>query len=618
MNDEIISLEKTESIETQQIESSTKSSKIPISKKKSKDIKDTKDAKDPRKARNTVTSLTRMFEKKKDDGERKSHAGPGFKLPIGEIAKNISQGLNSARESNNTNYDQLPEEGSMTSRKRTSSIFDKISIFTQNPTVVLPVKNEEEIKTLPLQKFVKVVDEQTKKIKWVESNPEELSSLQNKEKNNFNITESLDKDNEYNEKSVNAQEDKPEVIIDNIEIDDEQMYSQTFDQNNIINEQILEPLSNVPNQNENKIIPNLILEEKNQNLNKINLSSSNIITVTMNDIKQENLSNTLEEDEESELETDPKSKEMEEELEITIRKMIDEEGIDEEIFQNSVSEKIIKQESKNNLSQDPPIKISANFNLGNLSNRSNKSFGNKSGSGLSKSIDQSDKEKLDEFFTAINYIRNTNNVKEFDFDSNPTPGEEQLEKVENVEKYDKIKDKEKSYTSLNKSPLSSERDKDISFSPNISQKIETNKKTQIVELIERKSPDKCKNKNSTYAEKNEYNELVNSSVNNPDSVINISNFNVTHNNYNSIFQTVRSTMKDESQLFSDGNRKNNDLFTTNFPDEEIKEVRKITVEDDQMNSSARSLFGYINKYKIFIIVGLIVLTIVSLILLNIK
>lgn len=626
MDDDNLNFDKTENNESQKNESSSKSSKIPISKKMSKELKNTKDAKDTRKARNTVSSLTRMFENKKDDGERKSHAAPAFKLPISEIAKNISQGMNSARESNydNNNYDQSNEEGSTTARKRTSSIIDKISIFTQNPTVVLPVKNEEEIKTLPQQKFVKVVDEQTKKIKWVESNPEDISSSQTKEKINFNISESLDKKNEKNENFSNTaiQDNNPEVIIDNLEIEDEQVDSRDLDHNLINEAKKLEPIkNNIMNHSHDD---DKFLDETNKdnNQNQKLVSTSNLITVTMSDIKQENLSNTLEDEEESELETDPKSKENDEELEITIRKMTDEADVDKGIFQNILSQKINQNELQNNLNKEPLKKNSPNFNIGNLSNRSNKSIGNKSASGLSKSVDQSDKEKLDEFFTAINYIRNTNNVKEFDFDSNPQPGEQEkleiIENHENEETFEKTKDKEKNNPNLYKSPLSSERDSHVSISPKNIQKTDSIKKPQIVELIERKSPDKSKNKNSSYAGKNEYNELVNSSVNNPDSVINISNFNVTHNNYNSIFQTLRSSLKDESQLFSVGNRKNNDTFTTNFPDEEIKEVEHLTIEHDQMNKHSRILLGFIKKYKIFIIVGFTLLAIASLILLNIK
>jgi hypothetical protein len=62
-------------------------------------------------------------------------------------------------------------------------------------------------------------------------------------------------------------------------------------------------------------------------------------------------------------------------------------------------------------------------------------------------------------------------------------------------------------------------------------------KIQGVDFIKEK-PNSKNNKN-----KENYNEVINSSlsnVTNPESVINISNFNVNHHNYNSIFQTLRS------------------------------------------------------------------------------
>jgi hypothetical protein len=61
-------------------------------------------------------------------------------------------------------------------------------------------------------------------------------------------------------------------------------------------------------------------------------------------------------------------------------------------------------------------------------------------------------------------------------------------------------------------------------------------KIQTFDLIKEKLNKKTKSKE-------QYNEVINTSlsnVTNPESVINISNFNVNHNNYNSIFHTLRS------------------------------------------------------------------------------
>ena len=82
----------------------------------------------------------------------------------------------------------------------------------------------------------------------------------------------------------------------------------------------------------------------------------------------------------------------------------------------------------------------------------------------------------------------------------------------------------------------------------------------------------------------QYNEIINSSLINPESVINISNLNVNHNNYNSIFQTLRSNQ-----------------FPTETKESEI--IEKKQIKNDNSN-------GRMNKIYLGIIIGLVIIILV--------
>ncbi len=81
----------------------------------------------------------------------------------------------------------------------------------------------------------------------------------------------------------------------------------------------------------------------------------------------------------------------------------------------------------------------------------------------------------------------------------------------------------------------------------ITKKEKPNIKSQIVELVEERKTPHIRNR-SEYIKDNNYNEIINISVNNPETVINISNINVSQN-YNSLFNTIKNAS--DNVLFGD-------------------------------------------------------------------
>jgi hypothetical protein len=99
-----------------------------------------------------------MFERTNSQQERRStHIRP--------INNFNEDGVLSNRELTETNEDMA-----LSSRKRASSILDKINMFNKNSDHIKIVKKEEDIiPALSNQNYIKVVDEITGKAKWVNS-----------------------------------------------------------------------------------------------------------------------------------------------------------------------------------------------------------------------------------------------------------------------------------------------------------------------------------------------------------------------------------------------------------------------------------------------------------------
>jgi hypothetical protein len=71
----------------------------------------------------------------------------------------------SSEEDENENPNKLDQVGSESHRNRSYSVLDKIHMFNKvAETTGIPIKQGEELSALP---YVKVIDDQTKKVKWV-------------------------------------------------------------------------------------------------------------------------------------------------------------------------------------------------------------------------------------------------------------------------------------------------------------------------------------------------------------------------------------------------------------------------------------------------------------------
>jgi hypothetical protein len=116
--------------------------------------------------RNSVTALTKMFDKKNTNNERRS--------VYNKIPPKIKENVNITEETNQNNL--------QTERNRSSSIIDKISMFNKNAQANNIIKKDDAIVIVaPSSNYVKVVDEQTGKSKWIDGS--HIESLKGKEKN---------------------------------------------------------------------------------------------------------------------------------------------------------------------------------------------------------------------------------------------------------------------------------------------------------------------------------------------------------------------------------------------------------------------------------------------------
>jgi hypothetical protein len=120
--------------------------------------------------------MTKMFEKKAEPKERNTinNKMPDHFNTIKEMincnterASNNNNLNNDNKEDNSNSNNNNPEEAVFTSRPRASSFMDKLQLFNKNSTTKI-VKKDLEVATLPVQNYKKVIDEQTKKVKWVQ------------------------------------------------------------------------------------------------------------------------------------------------------------------------------------------------------------------------------------------------------------------------------------------------------------------------------------------------------------------------------------------------------------------------------------------------------------------
>jgi hypothetical protein len=102
--------------------------------------------------------------------------------------KNVNNGRRSVYNKmpiNSKEKDNTPEkkiESPKIQRNRSSTIIDKISLFNKNAQPSAPVKKEEVI-VAQANNYVKIVDEQTGKAKWVDGGNPELNSTKDKNEN---------------------------------------------------------------------------------------------------------------------------------------------------------------------------------------------------------------------------------------------------------------------------------------------------------------------------------------------------------------------------------------------------------------------------------------------------
>lgn len=532
-----------------------------------------------------MTALTKMFEKKNSIKERRT---THTTLTPASLLEDVAL---SARDINVEN-DNLES-----SRKRGNSILDKISMFNKNVGSSKTVKKSEEISTLPLQSYVKIVDEQTGKTKWVEganshrSGGEMTNRKRVAEEGESVMSESKPSDGGSSSNLSNVETISVKKVGEIIkQIEDKA--GDTNPMNIKTNESNESSENNEVNTNAREV-SEPIPEEKDSKFSE----SVNNLTNSQNDAKTEEfVEEESNEDDEIEVEDDSSDR-----IEMTIRKntLENETNVLSNNTNTSIEKEVKsppKQDNKNTFfvetpnnkqnkggspAKSPEIQFKK-FKIDNANDNSNQN--------------NVEKEALDDFFTSINYQKeNFNKMLE----------KENINIINFNENVDK-KEKPKNILLSSESDESSSTKREEVVNSKADKKDYKNQ--YIIDLVEEKVSPQLRKK-TNYAEKNEYNEVFNHSVNNPDTVVNMSNVNVSQN-YNSLFNTVRTGLNDNI-LFSD-NKRRNDI---SYSEGGVKEVKKLS-EDEEENKPSQALLNLILNNKLMITIILVVFIVIILILLT--